>query len=223
MLFFPFGHALKIVLKMKRVKKNQQRCALCQIDPSSNPPPTHQRYTCWRLVKCCNPAPLLQPAPRQHSGCLVVLTVASKQLKIGHHPRLSPLNPYTSPIVINLLRLHSAPEGHNVCVCVCVCVCSSVLDLHPYISPSSLVTLKRQTVQHLIQLRQPHPDTNPANCLLSGLTSAWKRFDPTNGNTAETNSYQSKNSMSNIAFGGFFYNIWEKDLYGTLTGVDIYV
>lgn len=177
-----FYHLRKLrSLKIKQVEKSQQRRAFVP-DWSIIPPPS--KDTCWRLVKCCNSAALLQPALRQHPGRLVVLTVASKQLKIGHCPRLSPLNPYTSPILINLLRLHSAPEGHNVCVVVCACLLLSLISIlrsHPF----SLVTPKRLTVQHLIQLRQPHPDTNLANCLLSGLTSAWKMFDPTNGNTVQ--------------------------------------
>lgn len=80
-----------------------------------SPPETHLLMSCQMLQLCTS---CCKPALRQHPGCLVVLTVASKQLKTGHCPRLSSPNPYTSPILINFSRLHSAPEGHGLCVCV---------------------------------------------------------------------------------------------------------
>lgn len=56
------------------------------------------------------------------------------------------------------LPLRSRGPG---CVVVCVCVCPADFDRHPQ-----------------LRLRQPHPDTDPASSLLSGLTSALKMADP---------------------------------------------
>lgn len=109
--------------------------------------------------------------PRQHPGRLVALTVASEQLKIGHWLRLSPLNPYTSSILINLSRLHYAPEGHSLWLCVC----SSVLD-PPSLDPTQKATSRQRSCQRF-----------PVGAYIS-----LKGFDPTNGKTAVTNSYRSK-------------------------------
>lgn len=60
-------------------------------------------------------------------------------------------------------------------------LCSGVPDLHPQISPFSLVILKQQTVQHLIRVRRPHPDTNSANCLCLGLRQSSRCLTPLMG------------------------------------------
>ena len=125
-------------------------------------PFTLQRLNCWCPVKCCDSALLLLPALCQRPGCLVVFTLASKQLKIGHCLRLSAKSiriPYSDQFVKAPL-CSRGPQG--------VCVFLSLVSIP--ISLCSVWSFKLSNIW-----------SNSDNCLLSLLTSAWRKLDRSNG------------------------------------------
>lgn len=151
----PFPFCARLIFQIKN-KKSTQMCFLPDWSAIPSTPPKTPRC---RRVKSCNSAPLSLAAsavsasrpprgPRQGVRAVknqpLPQTLTSKSIRV----------PFSDQFV-------KAPLGSRGPECVYVCV-------HPKISRFSRVT---QTVQHLIQHRQPSPDTDLANCLLSGLTS----------------------------------------------------
>lgn len=152
--FFPFVQGKFF----KSRTKNQHRCAFCPIDPLF--PLPHQRLL---------DAVVLNPATLHLSLSLAASAASASRLPRGpcQGVRAVKNQPLPQTLTSKSIRVPfsdqfvKAPLGSRGPERVYVCV-------HPKISRFSRVT---QTVQHLIQHRQPHPDTDLANCVLSGLTS----------------------------------------------------
>lgn len=156
--YFPFVQALKF-LKMKRVKKKPFSLP----DWSVYSPKTHLLMSCQMLQVSTSPAASAMSASwlplGPHCGVQAVK-------KMGHCPRLSPLNPYASPLLINLLRLHCVPQGHSACVCVILSFIFSTQSGQsncPTFDPSQMATSRHKSCQ-------------PTPVWAYAYTNSWKKF-----------------------------------------------